>query len=80
VPAAPASAQVARVLRCLESLTGVQREAVTLAYYGAYTYREVAELLEMGLSTIKTRMRDGLIRMRDCVGDDGEDLEEGVQR
>jgi RNA polymerase sigma-70 factor, ECF subfamily len=57
-----------RVRRCLDSLTELQRESVTLAYYGGYTYREVASLLGVAVGTIKTRMRDGLIRMRDCLG------------
>src|SRR5580698_10408778 len=57
-----------RVQRCLGSLTDVQREAVTLAYYGGYTYRQVAALLGVTLAAIKTRIRDGLIRMRDCLG------------
>jgi RNA polymerase sigma-70 factor (ECF subfamily) len=57
-----------RVRRCLDSLTDIQREALTLAYYGGYTYREVASLLSTALGTIKTRIRDGLIRMRDCMG------------
>jgi RNA polymerase sigma-70 factor (ECF subfamily) len=56
-----------RVRRCLGSLTPLQREAVTLAYYGGYTYPQVAELLGVALGTIKTRIRDGLIRMRDCM-------------
>lgn len=56
------------VRRCLESLTDLQRESVGLAYYGGYSYREVAELLEVPLGTVKTRMRDGLIRLRDCLG------------
>lgn len=59
-----------RVRRCLESLTGLQRESVTLAYYGGHTYREVASLLEVPVGTVKTRMRDGLIRLRDCLGVD----------
>ncbi|MEU1589599.1 ECF RNA polymerase sigma factor SigK [Micromonospora sp. NPDC005710] len=61
-----------QVRRCLGRLTPVQREAVTLAYYGGHTYREVAEKLQTPLPTVKTRMRDGLIRMRDCLGIDME--------
>ncbi|MBO2446001.1 ECF RNA polymerase sigma factor SigK [Actinomadura barringtoniae] len=57
-----------RVRRCLQGLTSAQRESVTLAYYGGHTYREVAELLRLPLGTVKTRMRDGLIRLRDCLG------------
>ncbi|MBA3741783.1 sigma-70 family RNA polymerase sigma factor [Sporichthya sp.] len=56
------------VRRCLGSLTELQRESVGLAYYGGYTYREVGELLDVPLGTVKTRMRDGLIRLRDCLG------------
>jgi RNA polymerase sigma-70 factor (ECF subfamily) len=57
-----------RVRRCLDSLTELQRQSITLAYYGGYTYPEVASLLSTALGTIKTRVRDGLIRMRDCMG------------
>ena len=57
-----------RVRRCLGSLTELQRESIVLAYYGGYTYREVAGLLGIALGTTKTRMRDGLIRLRDCLG------------
>lgn len=57
-----------RVRGCLGSLTDVQREAVTLAYYSGYTYPQVAQLLGAPLGTIKTRMRDGLARLRDCLG------------
>jgi RNA polymerase sigma-70 factor (ECF subfamily) len=56
------------VRRCLASLTELQRESVTLAYYSGRTYREVAEHLELPVGTVKTRMRDGLIRLRDCLG------------
>jgi len=59
-----------RVRHCLDSLTELQRESVTLAYYGGYTYREVAALLGVAVGTVKTRMRDGLIRLRDCLGTD----------
>ncbi|MCW4354101.1 ECF RNA polymerase sigma factor SigK [Hoyosella sp. YIM 151337] len=57
-----------QVQRCLESLTALQRESVMLAFYQGYTYPEVAALLKAPLGTIKTRMRDGLIRLRDCLG------------
>ena len=52
---------------CLETLTELQLEAVRLAYFNGYTYPEVAALLAKPLPTIKTRMRDGLIRLRDCL-------------
>ncbi len=57
-----------QVRRCLSGLTELQREAITLAYYGGHSYRVVAELLDIPLPTVKTRMRDGLIRLRDCLG------------
>ena len=57
-----------RVRRCLQSLTELQREAITLAYYGGYTYRQVAALLGVAAGTVSTRMRDSLIRLRDCLG------------
>ncbi|GAA3391333.1 hypothetical protein GCM10020369_48890 [Cryptosporangium minutisporangium] len=78
VPEAPAYDVVAdevagrlehqQVRRCLAGLTDLQREAITLAYYGGRTYREVAAALDLALPTVKTRMRDGLIRLRDCLG------------
>jgi RNA polymerase sigma-70 factor, ECF subfamily len=57
-----------RVRRCLSALTDLQRESVALAYYGGYSYPEVARLLGIAVGTVKTRMRDGLIRLRDCLG------------
>ena len=57
-----------RVRRCLGSLTTLQAEAIKLAYYQGYTYPQVAGLLGVALGTVKTRIRDGLIRMRDCMG------------
>jgi RNA polymerase sigma-70 factor, ECF subfamily len=57
-----------QVRRCLEALSELQRESITLAYYGGNTYRQVAAMLGVALGTIKSRIRDGLIRMRDCLG------------
>lgn len=57
-----------QVRRCMRTLSELQRESVTLAYYRGLTYREVSELLAVPLGTIKTRLRDGLIRLRDCLG------------
>ena len=56
-----------QVRRCLHDLTELQRQAVTLAYYQGHTYPQVAKLLGAPLPTVKTRMRDGLIRLRDCL-------------
>jgi RNA polymerase sigma-70 factor, ECF subfamily len=57
-----------RVRHCLDTLTDLQRQSVALAYYEGYTYREVAALLTVPLGTVKPRMRDGMIRLRDCLG------------
>ncbi|MGW6548539.1 sigma-70 family RNA polymerase sigma factor [Streptomyces massasporeus] len=57
-----------QVRRCLRTLTEIQRQAVTLAYYRGLTYSQVAEALTLPLGTAKTRLRDGLIRLRDCLG------------
>jgi RNA polymerase sigma-70 factor (ECF subfamily) len=57
-----------QVRHCLDELTDLQRQVVTLAYYQGNSYPQVAELLKTPLGTVKTRMRDGLIRLRDCVG------------
>jgi RNA polymerase sigma-70 factor (ECF subfamily) len=57
-----------QVKRCLDGLTELQREAVNLAYYQGYTYAQVADALDANPATVKTRMRDGLVRLRDCMG------------
>ena len=56
-----------QVRRCLDALTDLQRQSGMLAYYRGYTYPEVARRLDVPLGTVKTRMRDGLHRLRDCL-------------
>ncbi|WP_423922470.1 sigma-70 family RNA polymerase sigma factor [Frigoribacterium sp. 2-23] len=57
-----------RVERALGRLTELQRQAVKLAYYGGYSHSEVATMLGVPIGTVKTRLRDGMIRLRDEMG------------
>ena len=66
--AAQASLEAHRVRAALSSLTPIQREALELAYFGGYTHTEVATMLDLPVGTAKTRIRDGLIRLRDTMG------------
>jgi RNA polymerase sigma-70 factor (ECF subfamily) len=66
--AAAASLEATRVRSALADLTTKQREAVELAFLGGYTHTEVASMLDLPIGTAKTRIRDGLIRLRDALG------------
>jgi RNA polymerase sigma-70 factor (ECF subfamily) len=66
--AAAASLEATRVRAALADLTLKQREAVELAFLGGYTHTEVARMLDLPIGTAKTRIRDGLIRLRDALG------------
>ena len=57
-----------QVRRCLAGLTELQRESITLAYYSGYTYPQVAKALKVGLATVKSRIRGGLMALRGCLG------------
>lgn len=66
--AAHASFEARRVRQALATLTEIQREALELVYFGGYTHTEVAAMLDLPVGTAKTRIRDGLIRLRDTIG------------
>ena len=55
------------VRKALNTLTPIQLEVVMLAYYAGFTYQQVAEQLDIPLGTMKTRMRDGLVRLRSAL-------------
>jgi RNA polymerase sigma-70 factor, ECF subfamily len=57
-----------RVSRALARLTEFQRQAVTMSYYGGYSHSEMATMLGVPIGTVKTRLRDGMIRLRDEMG------------
>jgi RNA polymerase sigma-70 factor (ECF subfamily) len=57
-----------KVVAALATLPEPQREALTLAYFGGYSQSEIAALVGAPLGTVKTRMRDGLSRLRIEMG------------
>ena len=61
------SRRAAEVRRALDTLPLLQRVAVELAFFEGLTHVEIAEQLEVPLGTVKTRVRQGLLKMRDCL-------------
>ena len=58
-----------QVRRAMTELTDRQREAIELAYFGGHTYRDVARVLDIPEGTAKSRLRDGLLRLRNALED-----------
>jgi RNA polymerase sigma-70 factor (ECF subfamily) len=67
--AVEASWEAARVRAALKSLSAAQREVLELAYFGGFTHTEIAQMTGIPLGTAKTRIRDGLIRLRGLIDD-----------
>jgi len=65
--AAHASLEAVTVRAALATLSPVQRQAIELSYFGGHTHLEVSRLLQVPIGTAKTRIRDGLLRLRDVL-------------
>lgn len=57
-----------KVVAAMSRLTALQRQALQLAYYGGYSHSEIAGILECPIGTVKTRLRDGMIKLREEMG------------
>tara|TARA_B100002052_G_scaffold258449_1_gene250420 strand:+ start:754 stop:1323 length:570 start_codon:yes stop_codon:yes gene_type:complete len=55
---------------CLGDLSDEQRQCVLLAYYEGLTHQELAERMDAPLGTVKSWIRRGLLRLRDCLAEE----------
>ena len=62
------------VQEAMASLSAEQRQAIALAYYWGLSQSEIADRLRLPLGTVKTRMRLGMIRLREVLAPHGEGL------
>lgn len=60
--------EAADIRRCLGTLTDTQRQSIEMAYFAGLTYRQVADRIGSALPTVKSRIRDGLRRLKSCLG------------
>jgi RNA polymerase sigma-70 factor (ECF subfamily) len=69
-----------RLVRCLDQLSDLQREAISLAFYGGHTYSQVASILDVPLGTVKARIRDAIIKLRGWMLTEPGDVTGDVSR
>lgn len=53
--------------RCMKGLQNEQKQSVLLAYYEGYTHQELAQAMDAPLGTVKSWVRRGLARLRECL-------------
>ncbi len=59
-----------QVRTALDELSTLQRQAIDLAFFGGQTHSQIAETLQLPLGTVKTRIRDGLLRLSQTMSEE----------